>query len=1638
MNPSALRKAALVFAGVVMGLLGLAIGFWFYLQAARIDEARSAIGDRLEIASEAIADVEVAKEEEAIRTVLSDVVLYDEQSKPIVEAPEVALTLDLASLDDDGPLEFYDVEIREPTARLVQTPDGDWNMAGVVGISAGGDPVEIGEGRSFVLRDISIEDGRFEIAIPTDVGLPSEGRFALDVPHLMIGGEPFQFFEFVEVQATLPVVTFGGEEGWSAVVESLTAELVQPNLRIDQFAGVFEENEDGVDFDLAALRFGNSFVSGTGTARSTDDALTWDAEFDADLDLADLQPFFPNLQAEGTASFALDLETVAPDRLRLAFSEADVTAAGSTVRGSIALAVGGDQPIALLDADLELDPLQLGTFAELGIVDEELPLFGDITGSVTTAGAAAGSADVDLSMSLIPVESPAMEPSILFATGDIAIGDPNEPIRLDGLAVSAQPLFLATLRPFLPDQEDRLRGEVSGIATLAGTLDEIQISGGDLSYAVGDAPTSSFSGLEGRLVLGDEMSYEFSAISDPLALATLSELFPALPVRSATLSGPIEIAGDGESAEMSADLTGAAGGLQFTGSLGFDDPLRFDFDGSLRAFAAGMILRPEVPIEGPLTGDFSIEGTTEEFAFDVDFAQTDGQFALAGTVDFGPGDPVFQVAGEVTNFRVGSLLGAPELFPDPLTGEIDLRGGGAQPYVFDIDLQGSVGRLDLAGFYEPGAIPRYEAVGAVAGLDLSQLPFDLGLPPTNLTGSVDVAGMGTDVNTISGEYAFDFTASTVADITVNAALAEVSIQSGVAVVDTLQLQLEDTQLSAEGRWGLTSPATEPLRYSFVSQDLSALNRLFARGELIPPDIEGSVSAEGEVGGSFEFPEIRTALVGQDLRYEDWRAGSLTLDADVARDRIMGWSGELATESDNLELPRIDSFETVRLEASGDESQVAVGLFARRDFESDIAFSGLLELEGAIPRGISLQTMGLRVDGVMWSLVDPARVQYAEDTGVTVEDLELQRAGEESGRIAINGTLPPQGIANFSIATTNFDLADLHRINESAPAISGEVTLDLLIAGPVENPEVSIQGEAVNLTYEGVDADLVTLDAVYSGNRLTGTATGTMQGQEMFDADMAIPMSVSLQDLQVSAELLSTAPLEVVVAADSMPLGFLTAPMPGLTALSGFASAQVQIGGTIESPTLDGTATLQNGAIESESAGVTYTGIEGNLTLSGNRVTIDRLAASSGGTLVANGTVDFIPGGDPQLSLNATFDEFEAINNPEATELNVSGQLAFAGALSTPVVTGRVELNESTFQVPELRAAQPGFDLAYADVDQFSATPNGDLTLVPPILGNIRVDGVEVNIDESVWLESPDLRVQFTGDLVLYRTSEDLRVFGSLEAVRGTYTLELSGITREFDVVSGRVQFFGTGDMNPSLDIVAGYEVRGPTVGSGGDLTVLVEVSGTLRSPRVQLAADTPVPVSEADLISYLLFGQPSFELGGVNQAFAEQVLVQEFVGGFLATEIERPLLRAGICDWVRVRPGVTSSFASLVGGSPLAGTLIECGTELAPDLFLTARTSIGGLFGGDFSDWLLGVEWQIDDQWMWEASYGSVLRDPAFGIFGDTPARQFSTDLRRRWEYGLPSREPEVDLTPEEALPGIDGPPLPPAPSPADTLNLQD
>ena len=77
------------------------------------------------------------------------------------------------------------------------------------------------------------------------------------------------------------------------------------------------------------------------------------------------------------------------------------------------------------------------------------------------------------------------------------------------------------------------------------------------------------------------------------------------------------------------------------------------------------------------------------------------------------------------------------------------------------------------------------------------------------------------------------------------------------------------------------------------------------------------------------------------------------------------------------------------------------------------------------------------------------------------------------------------------------------------------------------------------------------------------------------------------------------------------------------------------------------------------------------------------------------------------------------------------------------------------------------------------------------------------------------------------------------------------MTRDFTVQRGSVRYFG--DLNAALDIRAVHVVRAVR---GEEIPVIADISGTLYAPKVTLESTFNPPISETDLVSYLVTGYP--------------------------------------------------------------------------------------------------------------------------------------------------------------------------------------
>jgi autotransporter translocation and assembly factor TamB len=217
---------------------------------------------------------------------------------------------------------------------------------------------------------------------------------------------------------------------------------------------------------------------------------------------------------------------------------------------------------------------------------------------------------------------------------------------------------------------------------------------------------------------------------------------------------------------------------------------------------------------------------------------------------------------------------------------------------------------------------------------------------------------------------------------------------------------------------------------------------------------------------------------------------------------------------------------------------------------------------------------------------------------------------------------------------------------------------------------------------------------------------------------------------------------------------------------------------------------------------------------------------------------------------------------------------------------------------------------------------------------------------------------------------DLAMVGGLNAVRGVYSF----VGRQFQVQEGTVTFLGTPGMNPNLDIQALNRLR---TAENEPLDITAHVQGTLLSPRVSLSSNAPFPISESDLVSYLIFGRPTYAL-----ATGQSSLVRGAAGsllgaatgagvtlglGVLSSELGSVFTRDVGLDYLSISQGQDADpFGTLGVRGTVATTEVEVGQYLTDEIFAALTWRPGERFGS--GDDLAGLrfEWRMSDLWTLE------------------------------------------------------------------------
>lgn len=855
-----------------------------------------------------------------------------------------------------------------------------------------------------------------------------------------------------------------------------------------------------------------------------------------------------------------------------------------------------------------------------------------------------------------------------------------------------------------------------------------------------------------------------------------------------------------------------------------------------------------------------------------------------------------------------------------LTGRVHLDGTLAALRV-DADVLGAIGHVRARGGVTL-VPPRWGADSLVLAVEDLNLAALLGRGEfTALKGTAEVSGVIDSVGPPEGRANIRLQESRIAEVLLAGALARGGTRDGLITVDTVAIAWDGGELDGAGTLGWAAPREGRLVLAGGSSRLTAFDSLLHRatGRALSDTgkhtlLDARVQGVAVVVGALDRFRATTQWQVTNVRWEEIAARQATALLYVDHDRrdvkALRFDGQIVVDSlayGKLEYPVIEVFGTGRADSLGWGARAARGPLS----PFGVTAAGVWQRNDGANR-ITFDALNVALTRTQWELEHDATL-IVTDSLFEIGHAKLV-ATDQSGSLDLAGSVPRTAPGELEVHATGIQLQDVYGVMlRDTSAVDGLVSVDGALMGTAAAPVLRGTGTITGPVFGDFHAPLARGAFYYNERQLSANLTFWRTGAPVLEVDGTVPM-----DLALAQRDTRQLPGELAIRArtDSVNLGVLEAFTPNLRRVRGNLAANVTVLGSWEAPRLGGEVRVRDGALDVPDLGVGYGPINGLIHFAGDSVLVDtlRIGSSEGGVLDVGGGIQLERLNRTALALDLVSERFLVMDLPDLMRLRATASLQLQGSVLRPVLTGSARATNSVVYFSNLvtKNIVNLEDPLNKDLVDTVALREGRLGagFQSRFLDSLRIQRLNVRAGEDVWLRSGEANIQLEGAVVVDKVGRrGYRIDGTLNAPRGTYTLKLPLVTKEFVVERGAVRYFGTPDLNAELDLEARHLVRSVDA-RAEDLPIIAHITGTLRAPQLQLETPSRLPYSQSDLAAFLIFGTTDVRRAG-SQQFALEALT-----GALTSEISRTIIAnqsQGVPDLFEIRPGVVQPSGTLRG-----------------------------------------------------------------------------------------------------------------------------
>lgn len=700
-----------------------------------------------------------------------------------------------------------------------------------------------------------------------------------------------------------------------------------------------------------------------------------------------------------------------------------------------------------------------------------------------------------------------------------------------------------------------------------------------------------------------------------------------------------------------------------------------------------------------------------------------------------------------------------------------------------------------------------------------------------------------------------------------------------------------------------------------------------------PDAAGSVHGEVRLRGNLDSLALTAKVTGKDLRWQQQKAGSLDLDADVPN--LASPGGRIEVETQQVEVAGL-TFDTLNLDANGTEAHHSATVTADgRQVKLKLALGG--QMPGKTWQG-TLTTLNVEPKGIPgWRLVKAVPLSISQG-GFDMDELCLT-AGDP--RICLRAKQDKRGElqANYQIKAMPLTLVSSLIPDQSLPIsvdgkLDGQGTIERSSAGVLSgHAEVhSDQGSVTWLDspqqpllgWTGLHVDVDLKDS-----NQTFEVHSKLSHQGTLDGRLAISGANQQLDGHLEFNLDSLAFAELL--------------SQDLANVQGALNGQFKIAGTLAEPALSGQARVSDFAAEVPMAGLKLT--QGQFQVStqdAQTINLDGSVRSGQGQLKIGGHLALGDSGDTAITIKG--DQFMAADIP-AAKLTVSPDLVLKQDQAGLNLAGSVKIDRANVDVSKLPGA--GATQASPDVVVMDA-PEKEASSAAPLTANITID-----LGNDTHLKGFGLNGSLRGQLAVRQRPGRAPIGQGQIQVDGTY----HAYGQDLQIERGQLLFASTPLGNPGLNIRAARKLN-PNATIDSAQEVGLQISGTATRPVLTVFSNPTMPQSDA--LSYLVTGKPLSEVKGGegNLVSSAAQALGSATGDLLAKSVGSKL---GVDDI-----GVSSNQA--LGGS----AAFTVGKYLSPRLYLNYGV---GLFDPGT---VITLRYLLNTRWNFEATQATDFSRASF------------------------------------------------------------